>query len=458
MRHLMFALLLALPAVAGFGAPVHAQTDPPASSFVTPFPANDTYIVQVYGDSLADGLAPALAEALADDPKISVQRKTRSLPGLTRQDFPNEVKTITEAMARDPVHIAVILIGNNDRYGLRSSGGRRQAEVGNRADEFLKLLKRRNVAIYWVSLPVMRRSDWSEDAQAINDVIRERVYLNGAKYVDIWSNYSEDGAFNQHGPDLTGRVRLLREQDGVHFTWAGSQKLAHFVEREIKRDITQARNERTIPLAGAPEDQKKLAARRQGTPPPGTTAWQGTVTPSRGAPEAGRPGAPQTRESASLPPPPGEGTGDQRADNSKVAIKAPGGDGQGELTIEIVRPAIPAAVIAHVSRTQSSVRAAQLGDPVVEDVGGGLTNLSSIAAGGGGARRGAPLTNTAYYRVLVKGERIEPRPGRADNFAWPPVEYPMPEVRAPVATAADPAPQQRTRTRSRGRSATTPRS
>lgn len=458
MRRLAFALLIALSGLAGPDLPARAQTEPPASSFVTPFPANDTYVVQVYGDSLAEGLAPALAEALADDPRISVQRKSRGLPSLTRQDFPNEIKSITDGMARDPVHIAVVMMGNNDRYGLRSSGGRRQAEIGNRADEFLKLLKRRNVAVYWVSLPVMRRADWSEDAQTVNDILRERAYLNGAKYIDIWSNYSEDGSFNQQGPDLTGRVRVLREQDGVHFTWAGSQKLAHFVEREIKRDITQARNERTIPLAGPPEDQKKLAARRQGTPPPGTAAWQGTVTPSGTPREAGRPGAPQGREAPNLPPPPGEGTGDQRADNSKVAIKAPGGDGQGELTIEIVRPAIPAAVIAHVTRSQSPVRAAQLGDPVVEDVGNGLTGLSSLAAGGGGPRRGAPLTNTAYYRVLVKGERIEPRPGRADNFAWPPVEYPMPEVRAPVVTATDPAPPQRGRTRTRSRTSTTPRS
>ena len=46
---------------------------------------------------------------------------------------------------------------------------------------------------------------------------------------------------------MKGWIGLLREQDGVHFTTAGYRKLAHFVERELKRDIAQARQDRAVP-------------------------------------------------------------------------------------------------------------------------------------------------------------------------------------------------------------------
>ena len=40
------------------------------------------------------------------------------------------------------------------------------------------------------------------------------------------------------GPDFEGQTRRLRTSDGVHFTKAGARKLAHYLEREIRRVMT----------------------------------------------------------------------------------------------------------------------------------------------------------------------------------------------------------------------------
>src|ERR671937_513986 len=86
------------------------------------------------------------------------------------------------------------------------------------------------------------RVGWNDHVQMINQIIRERAYVNGVKYVDAYEGFVDDiGNFNPYGPDLTGKMRILREPDGVHFTPAGNRKLAHFVEREIRRDLTQAK-------------------------------------------------------------------------------------------------------------------------------------------------------------------------------------------------------------------------
>ena len=90
---------------------------------------------------------------------------------------------------------------------------------------------------------------------------------------------------------------------------------------------------------------------------------------------------------------------------------------------EILRPAIPASVIALVTRRESPDRPSQLGETVTDTLPGGLVVMSSITPGlGAGSvaqrRRLAP-TQTPFFKVLVKGERLTPRPGRADDFSWP---------------------------------------
>ena len=44
----------------------------------------------------------------------------------------------------------------------------------------------------------------------------------------------------------------------MHFTSRGYLKLAHFVEKEIRRDLNLAKLERNIPLAGNEDEQAKV--------------------------------------------------------------------------------------------------------------------------------------------------------------------------------------------------------
>ena len=53
------------------------------------------------------------------------------------------------------------------------------------------------------------------------------------------------GRFTPQGPDYEGQTRRLRSGDGVYFTKFGARKLAHYVEREIQRHITN----RAVPVA-----------------------------------------------------------------------------------------------------------------------------------------------------------------------------------------------------------------
>ena len=89
----------------------------------------------------------------------------------------------------------------------------------------------------------------SADAEAMNDLFREKAFINGAKFVDTWNGFTdESGRYSAYGPDMAGQVKRLRADDGVHFTARGYLKLAHFVEKDLRRDLNLAKIERSNAL------------------------------------------------------------------------------------------------------------------------------------------------------------------------------------------------------------------
>jgi len=425
----LLVVLVAMPAM-----PAVAQ-EATGISYITPFPEGDTYVLQAYGDQFAEGILGGLNESFAGDGRVQVSRKHRALSGIARIDFEDELKL--EDASRDKVHIGVVMIGVGDRIHIRSGNRDRlilgspewREEYGRRVDRLIKALKRRGIAIYWVGQPIMRRFEANDSAQMMNDIVRDKAYLNGIKFIDIQAHFADEaGNYAAYGPDITGKQRLLREGDGVLFTDAGNRKLAHFVEQEIKRDLVQAKAERAVPLAGTESEQKRINASRVRAPASLPDApWRETTT-TVPAKDPKAPGQPK----ASAGP---DTTGEQKADNGRITLKTIGANGREEsVTLDLLRPAIPAAVISLITRKETGDRPTQMGDVVADEVGGGVVVLSSITpvAATAGASRALAPSLSPYYQVLIKGEPVAPKPGRADDFTWPRVEYQL----APESPAA----------------------
>ncbi len=105
-----------------------------------------------------------------------------------------------------------------------------------RIDATIAALKSAGVPVFWVGLPSIRGPKSTSDMQYLNDLYRARVERASTNYIDIWDGFiDETGRFNVQGPDFEGQIRRLRTGDGVHFTKAGARKLAHYLEREIRR-------------------------------------------------------------------------------------------------------------------------------------------------------------------------------------------------------------------------------
>jgi hypothetical protein len=87
----------------------------------------------------------------------------------------------------------------------------------------------------------------------LDELFRARAEKAGVIYVDVWDGFvDEQGRFAQQGPDFEGQIRRLRTGDGIHFTKAGAIKLAHYVEHDLRRVLSN----RLAPMAmPAPDEQ-----------------------------------------------------------------------------------------------------------------------------------------------------------------------------------------------------------
>lgn len=402
-------------------APSMAQqgTTPVQRSYINPFPNGDRYRVVVLGDSLGDGLWSGLYRAFEEDATLEFMQRAKPSTGFARTDAYDWNAELAELLKKETYQIAIVMFGGNEAQAIRS--GKDWLKVGTegwdkiygqRVEAFIKTLRAANIAVYWVGLPIMRSPGQSTDAEAMNEVFREKAFINGAKFIDTWNGFTDEaGRYSAYGPDMTGQVKRLRADDGVHFTMRGYLKLAHFVEKELRRDLSLAKIERNIPLAGNEDEQAKVMGRD-------VIAGQSEpAQPAAPAPDQTAP-APDQAAAASE-------AGGAPAQEQAQAEQAPQLQQSSVGDVNLVRPAIDQTLQAAQGLSpQGSAAPVPDAEMITSELSTGLTAVATLSAVSdpslASSRPRLPLSQRPYYKVLIKGEQLKPKDGRADDFAWPP--------------------------------------
>ncbi len=307
---------------------------PPAPTAKKPDAPAPTETVLVIGDQLADWLGYGLEEALADTPQIGIARRIKPYAGLVRYeqraDSPDWSQAVKEVLAAEKPSAIVVMLGTNDRLPLReritphpappaaegaAAPEHDQAAAGaadaahkqtppppppqpvlgpsyefhtdkwgelyaKRIDEMIAALKTKGVPILWVGLPSIRGAKSTTDMSYLDELYRARADKAGIVYVDIWDGFVDDqGRYTQQGPDFEGQTRRLRTYDGVNFTKYGAEKLAHYVEHELRRVL----NNHVVPVAlPGPEEQAPAKGTTDAKPTVGPVVPLNTVTSEGG--------------------------------------------------------------------------------------------------------------------------------------------------------------------------------
>ena len=94
--------------------------------------------------------------------------------------------------------------------------------------------------VLWVGVPAVRDVKSTSDLQYLNDLVKARVEKAGLIFVNVWDGFVDDATISYSAaPTKTGQIRLLRTNDGIHFTKFGARKLAHYVERDLRRVLRE---------------------------------------------------------------------------------------------------------------------------------------------------------------------------------------------------------------------------
>lgn len=238
----VWAFALSLPGAAASQA--GSGEAPPAASS----PAQKTILI--FGDSMADGVWGGLTRALIRDPSIKLIRRGKNGTGLARPDVYDWPAHLPALLETEKPDIAIVSFGLNDRQDLFAEGRRQhyfrteawKSEYLERIQAILAPLHDRHIPTVWVGLPIMRDAVVTKDAEYLNGLYEPAVTAAGASFFPIWA-LSTDGTqdYTTHIKGADGRLRALRNEDGMHFSPAGYDLLAQALLHKLTPIIKTAK-------------------------------------------------------------------------------------------------------------------------------------------------------------------------------------------------------------------------
>lgn len=201
--------------------------------------------VVVVGDSLAQGLGPAVAERF--DPDVSrVLPLGRQSTGLARQDYFNWQSALRKIEQEFRPDVLFVMLGSNDNQAQVTPDGD-DVPVGSvawvqsyrqRAADFLQEATSNGTHVVWVGIPIVRDHSRWDFYRRVNDIYRETAASDPlATYVNAWQLFqARSGGYAAYLRNERGVLQEMRAGDGLHFTPTGYGYLA----REAIRAAAEA--------------------------------------------------------------------------------------------------------------------------------------------------------------------------------------------------------------------------
>lgn len=220
---------VAVAPVAVAAAPVVAHV--PAPSVVKPVvPTSGT--VLLLGDSLMGGMVPGFRQEM--DRAFVLKDKHRSSTGLTNRDYYNWPQEAGNFARAEPANVVFIHLGGNDGQDMTVNGAWHKfgsaawsQTYQKRAEELIGNVQAAlpNATIVWIGLPAMQPEKYNSKMAVISSLQKNAAVARGIAYVD---GYEAMGAvYSKDGPTVEGARKILRLDDGIHYSREGGRMIAH---------------------------------------------------------------------------------------------------------------------------------------------------------------------------------------------------------------------------------------
>lgn len=201
----------------------------------------------VGGDSQAQVFGESLVAFAGATDVIAPELDYRISSGLTRPDYFNWPAHLAEVADSDQPDLMVIVFGANDSQGIETPTGEIfqpledgwRAEYRRRVAATMDLLRADGRLQVWIGQPIAASADYSARMADINTIISEEAAARPwVRFFDTWPLFlSPDGGFSTYLTDDAGEVQAMRQDDGIHLTRAGGDRLAKAVLDAIGDDV-----------------------------------------------------------------------------------------------------------------------------------------------------------------------------------------------------------------------------
>lgn len=205
--------------------------------------------VLLLGDSLAaTGFGAILERRLDAHPDIECFRKAKSATGLARPDFYDWESEAKKAVEQRKPDLVVVILGGNDGQDLTTKSGKGKRvpwksddwadAYKERVSNFLREISAEGRKVLWLGLPRTATTNFEQKLHIIRDAQSQAL-----------AEFGEAGVYLDTSPFLTDprgglidtaevgkrKAQAIREDDGIHFTMAGSEFFADKVYPEVLR-------------------------------------------------------------------------------------------------------------------------------------------------------------------------------------------------------------------------------
>lgn len=217
-----------------------AAFDPAALGLARP--ARALHALLVTGDSMSQPLDAQLARDLAPG-GVRTVRDPHLGSGISKPFLVDWVALAAQQARRQHPDAVLVFLGANEGFPLRS--GKRDvpccspewaAAYATRARAMMQSYSRGGATqVYWVLLPLPRDPARARVARTVNAAVRVAAGAFGAQVevVDDTGLFTPGGHFRSAMP-IGGRVRVVREPDGIHLNEEGAKLLAGLVRARLR--------------------------------------------------------------------------------------------------------------------------------------------------------------------------------------------------------------------------------
>ncbi len=194
------------------------------------------------GDSLMQGVAPHVQQALKRQHGIESVNLSKQSTGLSYPSFFDWPKTIEDTFKKHSnIRLLVMFLGANDPWDfanpkggayLRFASPEWEAEYLNRVNRILTAAQQHNAQVIWLSVPFMRQTKLDSQMRYLDKILTQTLHDKV-----VWlptANLLSNGA-DKYSDSVTinGKVVRYRSPDGIHFSPEGQKVLANYVLSKI---------------------------------------------------------------------------------------------------------------------------------------------------------------------------------------------------------------------------------